>query len=157
MYWKFQGYFDAVVGIFLTILLWSIPNLGVPTVFSINFEDTAIIARMWVGPILTLLGMMSATTAFIFSVVDRPEFRVLKKSTSEAFLWNIFSENLLWLAIAAFGACAASFCTQPLPVWLIYGLNYILVMVCICIAKFVWVMRQIISVRISNANQNGSK
>ncbi len=153
MYWKFQGYFDAVVGILLTVLLWAIPHYGGPILFAVNFEETAIIARTWVGPILTLLGMMSATTAFIFSVVDRPEFRVLKKSTSEAYLWNIFSENLLWLAIAAFGACAASFGARPLPEWLLYGLNYILIMVCICITKFVWVIRQIISVRISTANQ----
>lgn len=153
MYWRFQGYFDAAIGGLLTLLLWVIPNWGGPALFAVNFENTAIIARTWVGPILTLLGMMSATTAFIFSVVDRPEFQVLKKSTSEAYLWNIFSENLLWLAIAAFGACAASFSMQQLPEWFLYVLNYVLVMVCLCIAKFVWVMRQIISVRVYNASQ----
>ena len=151
MYWKFQAYFDAVFGVLITVLLWAIPAWGGPTFFAVDFADVAIIARTWVAPTLTLLGMMSATTAFIFSVIDRPEFRILKHSKSEADLWKIFSENLLWLVIAAFGACAASFFIQPLPDFFIYGLNYILVMACMCIAKFVWVMRQIISVRVSNA------
>ena len=156
IYWRWQGAFDTLFGMMLTALLWLLPSLGAPVLFIADAQSAPITARTWVGPILGLLGMMSATTAFIFSLVERAEPHFARRSASEAYLWNIFSENLLWFGIAAFVACGASFMTPPFSTSMMMGFTFILMMMGICISKFVWIMRKIISQRVARALANAS-
>jgi hypothetical protein len=154
IYWKNQRAFDATFGAILTLILWYAPVLGIPIFFSIDSDLAIVSARSWVGPTLTLLGMMSATTAFIFSVVDRAEFKLLKSTSSESYLWVIFSENLLWLSITSFATCAISLFLKPISSYIFYVMSYFLIMTLICIYKFAWAIRQIISVRIAKSGNH---
>lgn len=149
-YWKNQHLFDVAISVALTAaVVWG-PKVGAPVIITITGESLALSARAWVGPALTLLGMMSATTAFIFSVVDRSEFAALRALGVESQLWKVFAENILWLSVAAVAAAIFSF----LPAGnvsksaLVFAL-FLFFMVSLCLLKFAWVMRQIISVRAS--------
>ena len=141
----------------LSLIVWQLPRAGFPTFFVINEQALTTAARTWLGPVLTLLGMMSATTAFLFTVIDRGEFAVLRKSSSEGQLWRIFSENLLWLAVAALFSAWATFWNGYAPQLTFYLATFLLIIVAICIAKFVWIMRQIVSVRIAQASRRPSE
>ena len=152
MYWRHQALLDVVLAALVTVLLWQLPRWGSPPLFVANAETLVMAARTWVGPLLTLLGMMSATTAFVFSVVERGEFAILRKS-AESQLWRVFSENLLWLGIAAIAAVLITFSNAAKSHVSLYAGTFLVVIVAICVMKFVWVMRQIVSVRIAHAER----
>lgn len=157
VYWDHQAKADAALAAIGSLLFWSVPNLGFPVIFTVNAEAVVTAARTWVGPTLTLLGMMAATTAFVFSVVDRNEFALLKESSSESQLWLIFSENLLWLAIAAIAAGGLTFWSGAFPSFVLYAATFLVIIVSISVLKFAWVMRQIISVRAARARKRSSQ
>lgn len=149
-YWDNQHVIDVVISIILALLAVQGPKAGIPVIMTITAESLILSTRAWVGPALTLLGMMSATTAFIFSVVDRSEFSPLKDLGVESQLWKVFSENIFWLTFAAVCAMIISF-LQPgyVPDVLLTFVMFLFFIVSICLLKFSWVMRQIISVRAS--------
>lgn len=149
-YWGRQHVIDVFVAVILALVADFGPKIGLPVVIRLSTENLTLSARAWVGPSLTLLGMMSATTAFIFSVVDRNEFKALRELGVEPQLWKVFSENILWLAIAAVSAMVISFIQLPdLPDLILLYVSFLFFMVTICLLKFAWIMRQIISVRAS--------
>ena len=150
IYWKSQRLFDAFLALAAALIGVNGPSLGLPVIITLSPDAVILASRAWVAPILTLLGMMSATTAFIFSVVDRLEFQAIRKSKAEPQLWLIFSENLFWLSIAAISAAVISFWNPSdwSPVIQVYVV-FLFLIICICILKFAWVMRQIISVRMA--------
>ena len=152
-YWKNQVKIDVAIAILLTILLWTLPSRGMPIVFMIDDESTLLIARAWVGPLLTLLGMMSATTSFLFSVIDRKEFAILRTSSSESQLWRIFSENILWLGVASLSAVYFTFLNTNDRAIIVYGGTFLIVVSSISVVKFIWIMRQVISVRVAQSEQ----
>lgn len=136
-YWHNQTKLDMACALVLSVAVWQLPKVGLPVLFLIDKNALVIAARTWLGPILTLLGMMSATTAFLFTVIDRDEFAGLRKSSSESQLWRIFSESLLWLAVAALFAAWVTFWNGNAP-QLAYQLGtFLIVIIAICIAKFV--------------------
>ena len=145
-YWDKQTRVDVTAAITITIVLWVGPKIGLPVMFeSGNARE---IARSWISPVLTLLGMTSATTAFIFTVVDRTEFRLLRGKHAESQLWRIFAQNIGWLAVsAAYCALLTFVSTGHVPLLLPLG-SFLIVILSICVFKFAWVMRQVIFVRI---------
>jgi hypothetical protein len=150
-YWKYQTVVDVLAAVTIAAVVWSAPKLGVPVVLTVDPAGIALTARTWLGPALTLLGMMSATTAFIFTVVDRAEFTILRKSKSEAQLWRVFSQNLLWLGVAALFCATVTFWGSG-PFELVAKLGtFLIAITAISVGKFVWTMRQIISVRIAQS------
>jgi hypothetical protein len=155
-YWKFQTVIDVAVAALCSILVWVLPQKGFPAFFVIDHAALTTAGRAWVAPSLTLLGMMSATTAFVFSVVDRQEFSILRSSTAEAQLWRTFSENLFWLAVAAIFAACITFLKPAADVSMFYIATFLIIIVSISIMKFIWVMRQIISVRIAQSERKSS-
>ena len=152
MYWRYQGLIDVVCGVLCVELMWRLPEYGGVQLIRVTDLDAISLAKTWVGPIVTLIGMMSATTAFLFSVIDRPEFSILKGSKSQRYLWQVFSQNLFWLLCGAVAACITSLLKSPLSIWWMHVISFLLVMIFICLSKFVWVMRQIISVRVSQVS-----
>lgn len=153
-YWDNQAKVDAALALIITLLAWRLPAWGIGPLFVLSAESISSAARTWVGPALTLLGMMSATTAFIFSVIDRGEFAIIRGSKSEGQLWKIFSENIFWLSTTAVVAIFVSFLHVPTGMWLFYLSSFLPVIVSICVLKFAWVIRQIIAVRAAQAKQN---
>ena len=147
IYWRFQLLIDTLVVIAFVALMMS-GVLG----WKVELDANRVIetARMWVAPVLTLLGMVCATTSFLFSVVERSEFKLIRDIGVERQLWSVFSELIFWLAVSAVSAATLSFVqpsnfTAPLK-----GFAYFLFgIVSLCLLKFAWVMRQIISVRAS--------
>jgi hypothetical protein len=156
-YWRNQAKIDVACAIALSLIVWQLPKAGFPTLFVIEEQALITAARTWLGPVLTLLGMMSATTAFLFTVIDRGEFAALRKSSSEGQLWKIFAENLLWLAVAALFSAWVTFWNGNVSRLTFYFATFLLMIVAICIAKFVWIMRQIVSVRIAQAARRPSE
>ena len=145
-YWDKQTRFDVTCALALTLALWFGPRVGAPTIFeTVNPQD---VGRSWLSPVLALLGMMSATTAFIFSVVDRSEFKIIRGNHAESQLWRIFAQNIGWLAISAAYCVLITFATGSFAYWLLPIGTFLMVLVTICILKFAWVMRQVIFVRI---------
>jgi hypothetical protein len=150
VYWSYQRIFDVLAALILAVTVTFGARLGIPVFLPISDAAIASAARTWVAPVLTLLGMTSATTAFIFSVVDRLEFKAIKSARAERQLWQIFSENLLWLSVSAICAAALSFYDKEnMPLIVRFTAFFLFYIDIICIYKFTWVMRQIISVRMS--------
>lgn len=149
-YWKAQHIFDVLLSLFITVALVLGPKFGAPIIVNVSPDSLILSARAWVGPALTLLGMMSATTAFIFSVVDRGEFQPLRALGVEAQLWDIFAQNIFWLAVAAISAMVIAFVDiAAISIPLLAYATFLFIIVAICLIKFAWVMTQIISVRAS--------
>ena len=149
-YWRHQNLIDAAIAAAVTALTWTLPTVGAPAAFQITPEGLILASRMWVAPALTLLGMTCATTAFVFTVVDRAEFGILRGSRSETQLWRVFSQIILWLTVSAIFAAVLTFIRPDLIGRVIFMLSTaIFLMVVISVGKFSWVMRQIISVRIA--------
>jgi hypothetical protein len=152
-YWRHQTVTDVAAAAAIDAALWLAPQAGIPTVFTVDAPSLAMAARTWLGQALTLLGMMSATTAFIFTVVDRTEFTALRSSRSEGQLWRVFSQNLLWLGVAALFCVSATFWSAEHFTFLAVLGTFIVAIASISVAKFVWTMRQIISVRIAQSGR----
>jgi hypothetical protein len=153
-YWDHQTKADVAVALVATTAVWLGPSFGAPILFAISSEDATQIARSWLGPILTLLAMTFATMSFIFTVIDRSEFNIIRGKHSESQLWRIFAQNIGWLT------CSAIYCvvlvvvapstgTQPLA----YLGSFLLFIMSICIMKYAWVMRQVLFVRIDQTRQ----
>lgn len=152
-YWKHQAKVDIVAALAVTAIFWTVSALGFTPLLVVSDESVISSARSWVGPTLTLLGLMATTTAFISSTVDRDEFKQLRTKGAESQLWQIFSENLFWLTVASLSAVAASFARSPIPQSVLTYLTFLIAIVAICVVKFTWVMRQVIAVRISNTKK----
>lgn len=147
MYWRFQFWIDLLAVILITLVVTSgwVPLLRVAP----DASQIVSACRLWVAPILTLLGLVCATTAFLFTALDRSEFHLLRKIGVEDQLWSIFSEIIFWLAVAAIAAAAISFVDSGnFPAWLRGFAFFLFLMVALCLIKFTWVMRHIISVRV---------
>lgn len=148
-YWERQTRTDAAVAFAITATAWVLPRFGAPIVF--NIRDVQSIVSVWLGPTLTLLGIMGATTAFIFNVIERSEFKIIRGNRAESQLWRIFAQNIAWLAVSS-AYCAVSTFLLVVPLlWAAFG-SFLLVMLIICIAKFAWVMRAVIFVRIDQTS-----
>lgn len=148
-YWERQSSIDVTVAAVVTAAVWLTPFLGGPVLFRVI--SAADLGRAWLGPVLSMLGMTATTTAFIFTVIDRKEFAILRGSGSESQLWKIFSQNIGWLAISAIYAGACTFLADSYTGPAAWLGSFLVVMLSICIAKFAWVMRQVIAVRIDQA------
>jgi hypothetical protein len=152
MYWKNQIILDVLIAVILAAGLTYAPKWGIELFDSVDSLTIVLSARMWVAPALTLLGMLCATTAFVFSAIDRPEFVPLRKSKSESQLWMVFSEAILWLSFAALFAIFLSLIDPDQIGLLLRAVSLsILFLVSIAVMKFAWVMRQIISVRVAQS------
>jgi hypothetical protein len=110
------------------------------------------VGRAWLSPVLTLLGMTSATTAFLFAVVDRTEFNALRGKQAESQLWRIFAQNIGWLAISALYCATLTFMNTSYVRWLMPLGTFLIIMLIVCVLKFAWVMRQVILVRVDQAS-----
>jgi hypothetical protein len=145
-YWRYQVFFDVVVVLLVTAMLTSgladLPRLSVPA------EQIVAACRLWVAPILTLLGLVCATTAFLFTALERSEFQLLRALGVEDQLWSIFSAMIFWLGIAAISSAIISFVNpSKFPDWLHAFAVFLFLMVSLCLLKFAWVMRHIIGAR----------
>jgi hypothetical protein len=150
-YWDKQTRIDVTGALALTLILWLGPKLGLPKVFEIGSPQE--VGRAWLSPILALLGMMSATTAFIFTVVDRSEFKIIRGNHAESQLWRIFAQNIGWLAISAAYCALITFAAGAFANWILPVGTFLIVLVTICVLKFAWVMRQVIFVRIDQTRE----
>lgn len=151
-YWKHQLVSDALLAAIVAGLFVFGPNHGLPVFFESQANDIVTAARMWVAPALTLLGMMSATTVFVFAVSDRPEYRFLKLFGADRQLWSAFGENIVWLGLSAIFAASLSFVMKDkIDDYVKFISGFFFAIVSICILKFCWMMFQIISVRIAQS------
>ena len=137
---------DAALAVAITLVLWLGPDLGLPAIFTV--DSASDIGRLWLGPVLTLLGMTSATTAFVFAVVDRSEFKSLRGNHAESQLWRIFAQNIGWLAVGGVYCAVLTFLNVDHIAWLMPVGTFLIIILCVCVLKFAWVMRQIIFVRV---------
>lgn len=152
-YWRFQALFDVSAAIFLVVFGNILPIFGFPIVLETSVDDIDAVSRAWLGPLLTLVGMMSATTAFIFTVVDKSEFKMIQAKGVEHQLFFIFSENIFWITSACiFCALSSFFVGYDREIYFLA--SFIFCMVCICLLKFSWVMRQVIGVRIAQSKRS---
>lgn len=145
-YWEKQTRVDVSVAIAITLVLWLGPLIGFPVIFIVDAAKE--IGRSWLSPVLTLLGMTAATTAFVFAVVDRSEFKALRGKHAESQLWRIFGQNIGWLAVSAVFCAILTFLNASYVGWLMPVGTFLIIILCVCVLKFAWVMRQIIFVRV---------
>ena len=152
-YWDHQTKVDVAVALIATAAVWLGPSYGTPIVFSLSPEDAAQIARSWLGPILTLLAMTFATMSFIFTVIDRTEFNIIRGKHSESQLWRIFAQNIGWLTCSAIYCVTFVVATPSVTLFLTHVGTCLLFIMSICIIKYAWVMRQVLFVRIDQTRQ----
>ena len=142
---------DALYILILTALATS--DLAGSFRISPPHADIVSACRIWVAPILTFLGLICATNAFIFTAVERSEFSPLRKLGVEGQLWQIFSEIIFWLAVSTPSAAVISFIKpHVITDFLVSYLVFLFLIVCLCLLKFAWLMREIIAVRIRASN-----
>lgn len=149
-YWDKQTRIDVSLSVIVTGILWLGPKLGVPVMFEVGAARE--IARAWLSPVLTLLGMTSATTAFLFAVVDRSEFKALRGKRAESQLWRIFAQNIGWLAVSAIYCAILTFVSASYDGWLMPLGTFLMIILGVCVLKFAWVMRQVIFVRVDQTS-----
>lgn len=145
-YWRHQFIIDTII-IFVVSTLFS---SGIfPQTFTVPSGTEIVRAcRAWVAPILTILGLVCATTAFLFTAIERSEFDLLRHLDVEDQLWTIFSEVIFWLAVAAISSASISFAREgELPGWVQGYSTFLFIMVSFCLLKFAWLIRHIIAVR----------
>lgn len=156
IYWRLQFWADLLGAVLITVLLieGKIPFAHAnPTPSQIVHS-----CQIWVAPIMTLLGLTCATTAFLFTAIDRSDFVLLRTLGVEYQLWIIFSEIIFWLALAAISAASISIVRiSEFPQWLEGYAVFLFVMVSICLFKFAWVMRHVIGVRMRRSKSAASK
>ena len=150
VYWRYQFWIDFALVALATGLL--ITGLFGEFKISLNASQVVAACRIWVAPVLTLLGLVCATTAFLFSAIDRSEFKLLRDIGVESQLWSVFSEIIFWLAVAAISSASISFAepNQFSNLLMAYA-TFLFGMVALCLLKFAWVMRHIIGVKIRSA------
>lgn len=153
-YWRHQIFYDLFTAVTIAVVVTFVPHIGGPVILRVEQADIVTVARAWVAPSLTLLGMLSATVAFAFAMIDRHEFRFLKSFGAEKQLWTVFGENIAFLGLAAVFASVVSL-LQPEAVstTLRFVATFFMTIVAIGVLKFCWLMCQIISVRISQAGR----
>ena len=137
----------------LTALLWGAPALGLEIFWTVQPEFLANMLSRWLAATLTLMGLIIATTGFVSSILEKPEFAPLAKSSSKAQLWEILRQAMGWLLIASAFCLFGSFeqsnsvLASLLP---IVG-TFVAAAVGISLSKLVWVMRSILGVLISKS------
>ena len=147
IYWKWQFWIDLALVFGVTVVVTNdiFPFVSGPPEWNVIIQA----CRQWVAPILTLLGLVCATTAFLFTALDRSEFTLLRTIGVEDQLWAIFSEIIFWLAVSAISAATISFVESDQFAGVLGKYAFFLFgMVVLCLLKFAWVMRHIIGVRI---------
>lgn len=154
MYWKMQFFLDIGISLIATLAIFIAGDYFNLSLFYADYDYIREIAKTWMGPLLTLTGMMTATTAFLFTVIDRPEFEKIKGTVAESQLWTIFSENLFWMTFAIISCLIVTVSNDIIISSIYHLLPFGIIIISLCIAKFVWVIRQVLSVRIHTAKNN---
>lgn len=153
-YWNRHKQIDVALAVASTSALWLFGSSG-HSYFTFDALLVQKLAATWVGPTLSLFGLFSATIAFMFTVIDKPEFTILRQSRAQAQLWQVFQGNLIWLCVAAVVCFGLATCNSSLinnkPVAILA--SFVSTMVIISLCKFTWVMTQVLSVRIAKAKR----
>jgi len=153
MYWKNQNLFDVFISIAICIILWISPKITGFEAFSANYADVSATARIWLAPTLAMLGMTCTATAFIFTVIEKEDFEVLRKSKSQPQLWKILSQIIFWLAASSICCAILTFIDlRDHGSKILYFCSFLIVVDSISILKFSWLMRQIVGVRIDRSS-----
>lgn len=154
MYWKRHRLADGTICLLLSAVSWILGSKGF-VVFEYESGMVQRLASTWLGPTLSLFGLFSATVAFMFTVIDKPEFMILRKSSSQSQLWEIFQANLFWLCACSVTALMLSLSRQELVQshYIGFAITFILAMAITSLCKFTWVMIQIVSVRVAASSK----
>jgi len=147
-YWKYQRTFDILISALVTALLLKMGRMSF-TVFEFDAEHAKSVASDWLGAVLSLFGLVSATVAFVFSAIDSTEFKILRESKSKRQLWDIFSFTLIILLIACFWCTAMTlFSNNVISSYVVFITTpFVIITTSLLLAKFTWVMTQIIAVK----------
>lgn len=111
------------------------------------------LAQKWIGPLLTLFGLLCATNAFMFTVVDRVEFEHLRRSKSQSQMWEIMSSGIAVVASSSVWAFVVATCSVEALNNRVFAFvtTYMVMITAIAVLKFAWLMRQILGVRAARA------
>lgn len=150
LYWRYQKAADLMVAAIITLVSYLSFNSGY-VLMAVTSDRMADVAKESFSASVSLLGLVFATVAFVFSAIDSEKFRILRESKSRTQMWSIFSFTLVCLLVSSMwsfaimvgGASLA--CSQVL----ISANTFLIALVFILIAKFTWVMTQIIAVKAS--------
>lgn len=155
-YWSIHHWADPICAVLIAACLWLAPSFGVEPWFFSEPHGLSDTLGRWLAGCLTLIGLIIATTGFFSSLLQTSDFAPLAKSASVAQLWEILRQNLGWLFIASVFSAAGTFSDFRGKSFLFFAGSgtAILVVVIISLAKRVWVMRSVLSVKISRAKQS---
>lgn len=150
LYWRYQKVADLTAAGVIALCSYLIFNSGYMLI-TITSDRMVDVAKESFSASVSLFGLVSATVAFVFSAIDSDKFRILRESKSRNQMWSIFSFTLVclfmssvWSFVLMVGGVAVS-CSQII----ISANTFLIALVFILIAKFTWVMAQIIAVKAS--------
>lgn len=150
LYWRYQKAADLMAAAMITLVSYLIFSSG-HELMAVTSDRMADVAKESFSASVSLLGLVSATVAFVFSAIDSEKFRILRESKLRTQMWSIFSFTLVCLLVSSiwsFGIMVAG-ASLPCNQALISANTFLIVLVFILIAKFTWVMTQIIAVKAS--------
>jgi hypothetical protein len=153
-YWQRHLLIDPVIAATITGCLWLLPESGFEAYWLVTAQDHQdILLRLLPGN-LTLMGLIIATTGFLSSTLEKEEFSPVAKSSSSAQLWEILRQNIGWLFVSGCYCYLGSIPVRDdIPViHPIFG-TFLGISVAITLAKLVWIMRSVLTVKIRNARK----
>lgn len=151
-YWRFHFAFDIILASAIALFAnhWLSDHL---VLASLTLDETRETARNWLAIGLSTFALIAATIAFMFNVIDLPQFKILKGSVSRFQFWGIFLSSL-WTLLTASAWCAV-LSVMPLSLVASVWVNDISVTLSVLtgleLVKFTWVISQVVNVRASNS------
>lgn len=81
LYWRYQKAADLMVAAIITLVSYLSFNSGY-VLMAVTSDRMADVAKESFSASVSLLGLVSATVAFVFSAIDSEKFRILRESKS---------------------------------------------------------------------------
>jgi hypothetical protein len=159
LYWRRHRIADIGLSIITSSLIWTDPLGIVWTSVENDPSYFRSLAGEWFSASSALFGLVAATIAFVFGVVDLKEYAVLRRSRSSKQLWEIFTFALTVLLVTSvWTAIIAILRERALRDQAVQATTLLLaVLTTIQMLKFTWVVCAIVSVKASGTRMNESK
>lgn len=158
--WNLLLWIEGTAPLILVVVLigWAYFFDGREAIQASQPNQIAILSAL-LGFCSTLLGFVIAVVTFLFGLVEKPAFRILRASRAYSEHWAIFRGALRACAAASLVSLVALVWggSQSLPVWLIVALVGSVGWLLVRMGRVVWVLEKMMDAEIRlGANSRGS-
>lgn len=130
--------------------VWLYLRDGAKVFIHVGMADSLTVASALMGVFGSLLGFILASITFLFGIVDRESFRVLRASHSYPDHWAIFASALRACAFASLTSLCGLIAVWlgSLPLWLLVAMFATIAWSIARVARVVWVLQKMIEAEV---------